>query len=101
MPRDARDAAYIWVTESAEFIQLHEVAAIAYVPEADPGRFLYEVIFPPDEHGTADARAIATFFGFDDNDDSITRAWVSEFVDEARTLWQSVAGDKPPAGWEC
>lgn len=100
MPRSARDAAYIWAVEEAEFIQLHDVAAIAYVPEEDPARLLFETIYPPDEHGTAENHEIAGYFGFDDYAE-ITRAYVSDFIEGAKAMWQPVSGDKPPPGWEC
>lgn len=85
MPQCARDAAYIWAVEDAKFIQLHDVAAIAYVPAEDPGRFLFETIFPPDEYGAAEDSEIAGFFGFDDNA-AITRDYVQEFVDGAKAM---------------
>jgi hypothetical protein len=100
MPRNARDAAYIWASEEAELIQLHDVAAIMYVPEEDPGRFLFEVIFPPDAFGAANEIQIAGYFGVASYS-GLSREYVFDFVDGAKAMWDKIAGYKPPPGWEC
>jgi hypothetical protein len=86
--------------EEAEFIQLHDVAAIMYVPEEDQGRFLIEVMFPPDEYGTADESQIAGYLDVG-NYSVLSREYVADFIDGAKQMWAQVAGEAPPPGWEC
>ena len=86
-----RDAGTAWAKEKAEFTELRELAKITGVTTEDGKDAAYEVLVKIDpRHAEMPLDWVLSFFGTEDDQESLTYQYVYGFVEGAQRVWNEV-----------